>query len=331
MMSADSTSLRIAVVLCTYNGERFLSRQLDSLLAQTRKPDEVVIVDDASTDGTWRLLEAWRAHVHCSELDVRLYRNPANLGYAKNFERALNLAEADLLFLCDQDDVWYAHKIERMAREFEQRPQLDLLHADARLIDAEGRSLDCGLFEAIELTGPERRAMHEGDGLRVLLRRNVVTGAATAIRRRCLAWAEPFPDGWVHDEWLAIACAVNGRVDTLEEPLIGYRQHGGNQIGVRRRTARDRMQARGTRRRLMRAIDARMTVLQTWMEERWTDAAERWREELAGRARHVRSRAHLPASWLARLAHVTREWRSGRYRRYSFGLRSAVADLLGLD
>lgn len=329
-LASNPPGLSVAVVMCTYNGERFVAEQLRSIFEQTRLPDHLVIVDDVSTDGTWRLVEQLCAQ-RPAGVRLTLERNPRNLGYVANFDRALGLANEDLLFLCDQDDVWHPGKIERMAREFVERPGLDLLHSDARLVGADGTSLGCGLFEALEITDAERQALHQNDGFEVLLRRNVVTGATAAVRRVMVQRASPFPAHWVHDEWLAIIAAMTGRIDCLEDMLIDYRQHGGNQIGVQHRGRRDRNVLRDTRRQFMQRVEVRFDVLARWLAQCGINADPAQAHALEDRLHHARVRAHLPAGVGARFHSVMTEAVRGGYRRYGFGFRSIVADVLGLD
>lgn len=336
MMSAavnpGGTPNTVAVVLCTYNGVRYLPEQLDSLLGQSRPPDQLVIVDDDSGDGTWTLLEAFADRARAKGIDVRLECNPENLGYRRNFERAAGLARADLIFLCDQDDIWYSDKVARMEAEFLARPGLLLLHTDARLVDGRGEALDCSLFEALEMTPEEIAQVHSGDAFEVLMRRNVVTGATAAFRRAILRQAIPFPEMWVHDEWLAVVAAVSGEVDCLDIPLIEYRQHGGNQIGVQLRSARQKLaREKGFRRQHMRSVAERLEQLDACLGQRQVALSGRWHETLRQRRLHARARADLPRAWPARWHHVLAETLSGRYRRFSFGFRSIVADLMGLD
>ena len=95
--------------MCTYNGEPFISKQLESIASQTVLPDEVVICDDGSTDDTIMLVERFSSHVG---FEVRLYENPTNLGFIGNFSKAMSLCSGDTIFLADQDDVWLDRKIE---------------------------------------------------------------------------------------------------------------------------------------------------------------------------------------------------------------------------
>lgn len=336
MMSAavnpGGTRNTVAVVLCTYNGVRYLPEQLDSLLGQSRPPDQLVMVDDDSSDGTWALLEAFADRARGTGVDVRLERNPENLGYRRNFERALGLARADLIFLCDQDDIWCVGKIARMEAEFLARPGLLLLHTDARLVDAQGVELGYSLFEALEMSATEIAQLHAGDAFEMLMRRNVVTGATVAFRSAILGLAVPFPDLWVHDEWLAVVAAASGEVDCMEAALIAYRQHDGNQIGVKLLTAREKlMRGKAMRRQHMRTVAKRLEQVEICFDKRHVALGNLERDTLRQRRLHARARAELPRSWLLRVRHVLVETLSGRYRRFSFGFRSVVADLMGLD
>ena len=329
-MSGDIPMPRIAVVLCTHNGARFLQDQFASLRAQSMQPHEYVLSDDASTDGTWELLQVFAHEEGAAGRSVTLHRNPEALGYVRHFEQALQRATAEVLFPCDQDDIWHAGKIARMTEEFGRRPGLLMLHGDARLVDASGGDLGKRLFDVLEVISAERAAMHAGGGFEVLLRRNIVTGAAMAVRREVVALARPFPADWAHDEWMAMIAAMHGAVDMLEEIVIDYRQHAGNQIGVKERTTLQRHMGYGVSRRAY--LQRQVVRLQELLGH--VDSAavpDHHREPVAQRLEHARSRSSLPPRWIARLHHVLREWRSGRYRRFGSGWRSALVDVLGID
>lgn len=126
-----------AVAVALYNGARFLETQLDSLRLQSRTPDRVVLCDDGSTDGTADLVAAYIAKHGLGET-WELSRNPENLGYIRNFYRAISLCDADLIFLSDQDDVWKSDKIEKMTAVMEANPHISLLSCRYGIIDAAG-------------------------------------------------------------------------------------------------------------------------------------------------------------------------------------------------
>jgi glycosyltransferase involved in cell wall biosynthesis len=124
----------VEVVLCTFNGDAFLAAQLRSLSEQTYAIDRVIVSDDGSTDGTADVLRAFEEH-----LPLEVARNENKLWVSANFEVALRRARGEVNFLCDQDDVWHTHKVERMLAEAQCHPDAMLLHSDARIVD-EGRA-----------------------------------------------------------------------------------------------------------------------------------------------------------------------------------------------
>lgn len=126
-----------AIAIALYNGERFLKEQLDSLRTQTRLADRVVLCDDCSKDNTFAMVEEY-IRTYSLEDSWKLYKNDPNLGYVKNFYRAVSLCDTDLVFLCDQDDIWAEDKLEKMTAVMETRPEICLLACQYGIIDAEG-------------------------------------------------------------------------------------------------------------------------------------------------------------------------------------------------
>lgn len=324
-MSAANT-LRCAVVLCSWNGERFLLQQLDSLRFQTHRIDQYVLSDDGSSDGSWALLQEFAAEQRARGSDVILHRNPQALGYIRHFEQALARADADVVFTCDQDDIWHPGKVATMMDAFAADPELLALHSDARLVDESGMPTGRTLFEVLDVTKREMHRMHDGDAFHALLRRNIVTGATMAVRRGVVAMATPFVTHWAHDEWMAMIAAMHGRVDTLESALIDYRQHGGNQIGAVVKTPLQQVGIGVSR----HAYQQRQVLRMRELEAR-TPASTPIHDAVTDRLRHAIARAGIPASPFARVMHVGREWLRGGYRRHGSGLRSAFADLSGVD
>ncbi|MGN2247007.1 glycosyltransferase family 2 protein [Frateuria sp. GZRR35] len=319
----------LSVVLCTYNGAAYLQEQLESLLRQTRRPDEIVIGDDGSQDGTWLLLQAFKEKAAALGIRTQVLRHERNIGFVSNFSRMLQQAMGDILFLCDQDDVWRCDKLATITRCFENDPSLLLLFSDARLVDAGGAPLRHTLFEALELTREERAAIHEGRAFEVLLRRNTVTGATSAFRRRLVDLALPVGTGWIHDEWLAIVAAAAGRVGMIEESLIDYRQHAGNQIGMHKRTFIEKWRDLVRRRQAQLLAEiGRLEVLRAHLAAAPVDF-DRMRGPIERKRAHFQRRVLLGAvpRW-ARWPGVAREAMRGDYRRYVTGGRSVLRDLL---
>ncbi len=333
MPHVGTNKLKLSVVLCTYNGAAYLQPQLDSLLAQTCLPDEVVVADDCSTDCSPEILQAFAVEAGKLGIDVRLIRHPCNLGYVENFSTTLRLATGDVLFLCDQDDVWRADKLGLMAARFVNDPTLLLLHSDGRLVDAGGEPLGCSLFDALQLTPDEKQAIHHDGAFEVVLRRSFVTGATVAMRRDLVELALPVAQGWIHDEWITAIAAAAGQIDFIEEPLIDYRQHDGNQIGMRKRTLamkwRDLVVPRG---QLLGAEAKRLGQLEVFLLQATFNTGREAAAKISHKRIHFEQRVligRLPRH--QRLLPILHEARMDNYRCYGTGARSMLRDLLRHD
>lgn len=218
----------ISVALCTYNGERFLPAQLDSVLAQDYPNLEVVALDDASSDGTFALLQSYAAR----DPRLRVHRNPANLGFRRNFEAALRLCRGELIAPCDQDDVWQAEKLTRLQRGLGERAAI---FCDSALIEDDGRPLGFRLSDRI--------AMRRFDDGAPFAFANCISGHALLVRSSVVARALPVPEHLFHDWWLAFVAAGAGGIEYLPEPLVQYRQHARavtDLLGRRRRSGAPR-------------------------------------------------------------------------------------------
>jgi glycosyltransferase involved in cell wall biosynthesis len=315
----------VCVALCTYNGARFVAEQLESIAAQTRLPDLLVVVDDASTDETVGIV---RGFAERAPFPVEVHVNASNLGYAANFERAVGLCRGGIIMLCDQDDVWMPAKLERLAAVLEADPEAGGAFSDAVLVDSALRPLGGRLWEAVDFFAGELRGWNAGHEFERLVRGSVVTGATLAFRAPFRERALPLPPGVDHDAWLALVIAATARLVPVPEPLVLYRQHGGNQIGARRL---------GSAARLMRA--RRHGALQL-RRRRLLCAAALERLQVAGGVpgsrlvllrealEHLDTRAALPRRRLLRVRPVLRELAAGRYARQGSGWRSAARDLL---
>ena len=327
-----STPASISVALCTHNGARFVAEQVRSILAQSRLPREIVLSDDASTDDTvvivTNLVDEFNA-LSPHKVHLVTLANPTPLGVTKNFEQAIAQCTGELVALCDQDDRWHPEKLAVMAAEFDARPDLTLLHSDLALVDAEGAPLGSTLFSLYGVGSGERDALHSGRAVDVFLRRNLVTGAATVFRRRLWEISRPFPPSWVHDEWLGMVAAVRGRVDTLEQPLVDYRQHGGNQIGARKLDflhylASIRVSRSARNDRLFARAEA-MTEHAVFRSD--TEDVAGVSSIAQGKLAHEIARRGYPASRWRRWGPVIREVKTGGYRRYGLGAQDIVRDL----
>lgn len=322
--------MRISVALCTHNGSAYIEEQLASILAQTLPPDQIVISDDASTDATLAIVRRVLDKADRESLEVHIFENARALGVTANFEQAVLRCTGDLIFLSDQDDVWHTDKLQKMADAFRATPRLLLVHTDALLVNADGQPLGTTLSQGLEVTDAERHGLLTGDAYRHFLKRNLATGATIGLRRTLLKRAAPFPDDWVHDEWLAMMAASTDALGYIPECLIDYRQHASNQIGVTRPTVMSKvrrvLQPRGGRNAyLARRAVALADRLSSDPGGVTTDKVEAAR----AKARFELFRQHLPGVRLLRIVPVVRAWSRHGYSLYaSQGNRDVIRDLL---
>ena len=207
--------------MTVYNGEMFLPQQLESILRQTHQNIELVICDDCSQDGSLKLLAEYAA----KDDRIRLFKNDENLGYVKNFEKAISLCKGDFIAMADQDDVWAENHIEVL---LENIGGCDLIGANAELVDEKLKPLGDTMLSANKR---DFLPQTKEEWFFFLLHCNIFQGAATLFRRSLLKKALPLPDGVpFHDHWLALIAASKGNgVKYTPECLLLYRQHGTNQ------------------------------------------------------------------------------------------------------
>lgn len=216
----------ISVAICTYNGELFIEEQLESILKQTIPVDEIVIGDDGSVDDTVARVDKLLCS---SNISYRIIPNEKNLGYRKNFENVISHTKGNIIFLCDQDDVWIENKVEIMLQHFVKNSKCLLVFSDGYLVDQHLNELKLSLWDSVYYNKKKGAFSSWWD---LFLNGYYVTGAAMAIRRELFEKAYPFSDIWQHDGWLAIFASVFGEIEEERTKLIKYRQHSKNQIGA---------------------------------------------------------------------------------------------------
>ncbi len=327
--------MKISVALCSYNGERYIREQLNSIAAQTRLPDELVICDDRSTDATTKIISEFS---DSAPFPVRVYLNEKNLGSTKNFERAIGLCEGDIIALSDQDDVWLPVKL-RVIEERLASAEIGLVFSDATAVDEQLRPLGFTLWQKLGLDEKRQEQIRSGRALDILLPGWTVTGATMAFRAqyRSIAFEIPSNIPMIHDGWIALTVASVSGIDVIAEPLIKYRQHPGQQIGAPQKEPDKPVAAKNlhdVRTALRRETSyAELIAIAELLRQRLQDRCDATQcstalTRLDARLVHMKTRFTLPRRRLSRVTPVMREFFSGRYGRYSNGAYSALKDLL---
>ncbi len=326
-MDSASSAPTVSVALCTYNGERFLADQLRSIHEQTRPVDQVIICDDGSTD---RTIELAAEFASASPLPIQILQNPARLGVTRNFEQAISHCTGEFIFLCDQDDRWKPHKVETLLSRL-QNGRTNLVFSNAEVVGEDLTPLGYRMWDSIWFDAAEQQRVRDGDALAVLLRHAVAAGSTLAFRSKYLPLLLPIPDlPHSHDIWITLLLSCIGRIEPVDQDLIQYRLHGGNEVGMRQYGLLD--QIRMARNQIRTHAFAYLAELHEAACERLTTQT-RWPVHpkllvmLQDKIRHSRQRDRLPASLLPRMGTIGRElWREN-YRRFSYGYKSVLQDL----
>ena len=203
----------VSIALCTYNGSKYLAVQLESILNQSYQNLEIVVVDDRSTDSTYELLTTYQSKFPNI---IRLYRNERNLGFVKNFERAISLCQGSLIALSDQDDIWNPDKI---AIQVENIKDNKLIYHDSLMVNEEGVSLKKCISDL--------KNMYSGASPLPFLFNNCVSGHSILMKKELMKDVLPFPKEIFYDWWIAFKATQAGTISYYDSTLVHYRQHEG--------------------------------------------------------------------------------------------------------
>lgn len=218
---------KIDILLATYNGEKYLREQIDSILNQTYSNFRLIISDDCSKDRTREIIKEYE------KKDNRIisYFQEDNLGYVKNFEFLLSKVENEIYMLSDQDDYWLPEKIEHTYNKLKQA-QADLVFTDLEVVDENLKLIHPSFNDYMKLS---RKIKKYKMDYRLQYLYNCVTGCTLMSKRKFLKLILPLPiesKYVIHDTWIACTVANKGKIEYLDEKTIKYRQHTDNQVGI---------------------------------------------------------------------------------------------------
>lgn len=205
--------MKISVCMATYNGEKYIREQMDSILKQLSPEDEVIVSDDGSNDKTLAILESYH------DPRIIIYQNNMH-NYTRNFENAISKSTGDIIFLADQDDVWLDNKVETVLNVFK-KTNADLIVTNVSITNGKLDVIDPSHFQSSHVT---KGFIKNWLGTRYI-------GSAMAFQRRILDKVLPIPGDSkyiAHDYWIACICEKYYKTELIQEPLMLYRRHGDN-------------------------------------------------------------------------------------------------------
>jgi glycosyltransferase involved in cell wall biosynthesis len=209
----------VSVVMCTYNGSRFVAEQIASICNQTYKNLQIIIVDDASADPTYEIVKQYAG----KDERIRSYRNDNNLGFNLNFNKACRLATGDFIAIADQDDIWELTKIEKLLAKMVEDPDTLLVHCISARFEKFGK---------FHLKSHKLVNYLAGHDPRNFFLSNYISGHNMLIRKELLERSLPFPGNVYYDWWLAAVASCNGKIEPVPEILVWHRVHDSNATGA---------------------------------------------------------------------------------------------------
>ncbi len=216
--------VKVSVAMTTYNGEEYLIDQLKSLLEQNREPDEVIICDDGSMDNTILIIQDF-IEVNKLHSKWKLIVNKVNKGYTKNFLDCASITTGDIIFFCDQDDIWHSDKIGRMTEEFEKHRKIKAMSCTISVIDSQGNQQNT-LFNKLRMGNGKLEKID----FSTQVRNNISVGLTLALRREVLNYLKPLilKNSLPFDVPVGLFTSIDGGYYILGKPLVYRRVHENN-------------------------------------------------------------------------------------------------------
>jgi glycosyltransferase involved in cell wall biosynthesis len=310
--------------MCTYNGEKHVQEQLDSIARQKRLPDELVVCDDNSADNTVALVKAFAAIV---SFPVRIYENKSNVGSTLNFDQAIKLCDGDIIVLSDQDDVWHQDKLTSMEKAFNDSSETGVVFSNAEMVNENLSPLGYTVWDTSNFSDNNKSSVRTGKAFEVLLNHNVVTGATMAFLSKYKNIVLPIHPLWVHDGWVAIIIATQSKIHYVDKCLTYYRQHDNQQLGGLSKNNMEKF-------RLSKSVDsynAQILKYEALLEHLLKldmSGKEYCLADIREKISHLLVRNAIYESGIVgKMVKAGQELLKGRYHRYSNGFMSFLKDV----
>jgi glycosyltransferase involved in cell wall biosynthesis len=303
---------KISVAMAAFEGENFISRQVESILCQTRAPDEIIICDDSRNSHTW---DAIKDIAEKHEDIVKYFRNDSQLGVSKNFEKAISLCSGDIIFLSDQDDVWETTKVAELSSLLNDNPDCGGSFCNSELVDED--------LKPLGVTHWDLRGFNGDGGMDFFLKRVPAAGHNMAFKSDMKNLLLPFPElKECHDTWIGLLIATVSGWAVCDKVLTKFRQHDSN------------LSQAGRGGQLKAALDSIKSGADRWNAVLYGELIKRLTgkvepeilEMLEDRREHSAVRAEMNHNIFKRLPLICREIKNKRYFKYGRGWKNVIQD-----
>jgi len=214
--------MKVSVVMACFNGEKFIYEQIKSILCQLTANDELIIIDDCSDDNSLEIIKSFNSPL------IKLILNNTNLGVISSFEKGLNIAKNELIFLADQDDIWGIKKVSLYKEKF-LKHGCNVVCSDAEFIDSDGNKMFSSFFDSEFSYG-------FSSNLFLNFIKNRYLGCTLAFKKELIKYMIPFPS-WIsmHDIYIGNIASILGKVGLIDKSVFSYRRHDKNVTNLKGR------------------------------------------------------------------------------------------------
>ena len=330
MTMTNDFELSVSVALAVYKGEKFIKEQLKSIFEQTIVPQEIVIFDDSDDKATELAIQQVSKYSPCPLL---YFHNPFPLKVTKNFEKAVSKCTGDIIFFCDQDDIWEKNKIEVFKDFFKSHVEYVAVFSDGYVVDPDLKPFNYSLWDMLFFSKSEQDKFYRRRGFEVLLRHIVSSGNTMAFRSEIKKAILPFPEMHsCHDSWTALIASAIGKVSIIPDKLIRYRLHQDNLIGQQKPGLFDKVKL-AKRQLKINIFEYNLELAQKvkerleCLEKSGYKVSDTEFRLISEKIKHYTIRINMSRFLIFRISAILKEWLRGRYRKYSYGVGSILQDI----